>query len=162
MSDLEHSSCLSGPRVMEDFVFSCRGLMRLSRVLRPYKQNPLAEKMPRYPTPPNQEIWLDKKQTQVQALASRPHCILHQSTKHKVVRKRWHFSCISPQISHTNKKRSSRIIWEIAWMRMFTQVCLGQMTLIWKYFVLVIEFCSGKSHGNAGVLLICYCFCLEF
>lgn len=85
-------------------VFSCCGLMRLSRVHRPYKQNPSAEKMPGYPRPPYQEIWLDKKQTQVQALASRPRCILHQSTKHKVVQKRWHFSCTSPQISHTNKK----------------------------------------------------------
>lgn len=77
-------SCLSGVFLMKLDVFSCCGLMRLNRVLGPCKQNPSEEKMPGYPRPPYQEIRLDKKQTQVQALASRLHSILHHSTKHQV------------------------------------------------------------------------------
>lgn len=58
-SDWEVGSCLSRPRLMEGRVFSCCGLMRLCRVLRPHKQNPLAEKMPtcpHVPSPPPRHV----------------------------------------------------------------------------------------------------------
>lgn len=74
-SDWEVGSCLCRPCVMEGCVFSCCGLMRLCRVLRPHKQKSLSRenaKVPPRSSLPLQEMWVDKKQTQVEALASRP------------------------------------------------------------------------------------------
>lgn len=109
-SDWEVGSCLSRPRLMEDRVFSCCGLMRLCRVLRPHKQNPLAEKMPTCPhvpfTPPRN---VSGQETDtgwslgLQALAA----FFTSPANQKVQRKRWHFSPVSTQISHTNKKKRS-------------------------------------------------------
>lgn len=69
----------------EALVFSCCGLMRMSRVLQSCKQNPSEDKMPRYPRPSYQQIRFDKKQTRAQALAFWSCCILQHFIKHKVL-----------------------------------------------------------------------------
>lgn len=93
-SDWEAGSCLSRPCLMEDCVFSCCGLMRLCRVLRPHKQNPLAEKMPRcphVPSPPPRNVSWQETDTGwslgLQALAA----FFTSPANQKVQRKRWHF-----------------------------------------------------------------------
>lgn len=77
-------SCFT-PQQMKLCVFSCCGLMRMSRVLQSCKQNPSEDKMPRHPRPSYQQIRFDKKQTWAQALAFRSCCILQHFIKHKVL-----------------------------------------------------------------------------
>lgn len=40
---------------------------------------------------------------------------------------------------------------------MFIQVYPRQMTFIWKYFVLVIEFCRRETNDEAGISLNRHC-----